>query len=231
MIKTLYDDFKFLSDGGSIWLLSDPHFGDPDCKLMSKDWPTPEEQVKIINSVVMRNDTFVCLGDVGDVSYISDIKAETKVLIKGNHDSGTSNYKRVTRFYDLRDEPKEEIRKLKEEGVINRVLRLKFQDMIVGVFDNRLFDYVYSGPLFISDKILLSHEPIGLPFCLNIHGHDHNQQEPQKEGCFCYNVAANVIDYKPVSLDKIIKSGALSGIKDIHRMTIDKAKERPISKQ
>ena len=42
--------------------------------------------------------------------------------------------------------------------------------------NNRLFDEVYEGPLMISDKVMLSHEPLRLPDnCIfNIHGHDHS---------------------------------------------------------
>jgi hypothetical protein len=47
---------------------------------------------------------------------------------------------------------------------------------------NGLFNEIYTGPLFIADKILLSHEPVhGLTWCLNIHGHDHNNVEKYKE--------------------------------------------------
>ena len=35
------------------------------------------------------------------------------------------------------------------------------------------FNEIYTGLLFIPDRILLSHEPIDLPFFVNIHGHDH----------------------------------------------------------
>ena len=50
-----------------------------------------------------------------------------------------------------------------------------------GAYKN-YFDEIYTGPLFIAEKILLSHEPVyGLPWCLNIHGHDHNDMEPYKE--------------------------------------------------
>ena len=90
-----------------------------------------------------------------------------------------------------------------------------------------LFDEIYTGPLFISDKILLSHEPVhGLPWCLNIHGHDHNGVEPYVDGCKYLNLAANVCGFTPVNLGKLIKSGILSGIRDIHRMTIDDATAR-----
>lgn len=89
------------------------------------------------------------------------------------------------------------------------------------------FDEVYSGCLFISDKILLSHEPVyGLPWCLNIHGHDHNGVEPYKEECKHINLAANVCGYTPINLGKIIKDGVLSDIHSIHRQTIDRAAEK-----
>lgn len=30
---------------------------------------------------------------------------------------------------------------------------------------------MYEGPLCVSDKIILSHEPLNIPYMLNIHGH------------------------------------------------------------
>ena len=61
MIPTLYEPFRHWSDGGSVYILSDLHFDDEDCKLMSPDWITPEEQLSVINGIVMKNDTFICL--------------------------------------------------------------------------------------------------------------------------------------------------------------------------
>lgn len=180
MIQTLYEPFRHWSDGGSVYILSDTHFGDSDCKLMDKDWITPEEQINIINEIVHKNDTFVHLGDVGDPKYVPMIKAHKKILILGNHDA-----------------------------------KGKYKD---------LFDEVYDGPLFIADKILLSHEPIyELRFCLNIHGHDHGCP-----GVYPYhlNLAANVCNYRPLNLGKLIKDGELSNIDNIHRITIDEAINR-----
>lgn len=183
MIPTLYEPFKHWSEGGSVFILSDLHFNDADCKLMDPDWIAAEEQIAIINKVVAKGDTFVCLGDVGDPKYVSLIQARKKILLLGNHDAKGA-YK-------------------------------------------KMFDEVYSGPLFIADKILLSHEPVyGLPWCLNIHGHDHNNVEPYKEGCKHLNLAANVCGYRPVNLGKLIKDGILADIPSIHRMTIDRATER-----
>ena len=86
------------------------------------------------------------------------------------------------------------------------------------------FDEIYTGPLFISEKILLSHEPIDLSFCLNIHGHNHaGKQFPDKNHI---NLASNVCGYKPMNLKSIIELGYLSKISSIHRETIDNATKR-----
>ncbi len=50
---------------------------------------------------------------------------------------------------------------------------------------------------------------IPTPWCLNIHGHDHGNEEPYKEGCKHINLAANVCGYTPINLGKIIKEGVL----------------------
>ena len=183
MIETLYEVFRHWSDGGSIYILSDLHFADSDCKMMDPNWITPGKQLELINNMVRKNDTFVCLGDVGDPKYVSMIKAGRKILLLGNHDA-RGRYK-------------------------------------------ELFDEVYTGPLFISEKILLSHEPVyGLPWCLNIHGHDHSGTEDYWDGCKHINVAANVCGYVPINLGKIIKDGLLADIENIHRLTINKAIEK-----
>lgn len=184
MIKSLYPKFQPWSDGGSIMILSDTHFEDPDCELMDENWITPQEQINIINSKVMKGDTFIHLGDVGNPEWIKKIKAHYKVLIMGNHDVGASKYKEY-------------------------------------------FNEIYTGPLFIADKILLSHEPIpGITFALNIHGHNHASQLPMGKMVDVnthINLAANVCGYTPKSLSKIIDSGALKNISSIHRQTIDLA--------
>lgn len=186
MIKTLYEKFQHWSYGGSVYLYSDPHFNDADCAYMDPNWLPPDEQVDVINYIVKRPDTFICLGDVGDPDYARQIKANRKILIMGNHD----------RRSDYRD----------------------------------IFDEIYTGPLMISDKILLSHEPVrGLPWCLNIHGHVHGRGNGgpiySVDGCRFLNLAADVCNYTPYSLKDIIRAGMLSGIKTIHRIAIDGAND------
>ena len=87
MITTLYEPFRHWSESGSVYILSDLHFDDSDCKLMDPGWITPEDQLEIINKMVFKSDTFVCLGDVGDPKYVPMIKARKKILLLGNHDA------------------------------------------------------------------------------------------------------------------------------------------------
>lgn len=181
MIPTLYDTFQRWSDTGSVYIISDTHFDDADCKLMDPNWIPAEEQIAILKKTCHKTDTLIHLGDVGDPTYMDELRCH-KVLVMGNHDQGRSNF---------------------EEH----------------------FDEVYEGPLFISEKILLSHEPIaGLGFCMNIHGHDHADAFP-KDGRHL-NLAANVCGYKPQNLGRLIKGGLLSKIGSIHRDTIDRATAR-----
>lgn len=162
----------------NIWFYSDPHFNDTEMKYLRKNYIGDDEQVKRINSKVGKHDTIVFLGDIGDRSFIPKIKGGKKVLVKGNHDTGTSNY-------------------------------------------TGLFQEIYEGVVAIHPKIILSHEPIDVPFALNVHGHDHSYwKEP--DGLHL-NLCAELIDYTPVSINEIITSGRLRNIPSIHRITIDNA--------
>ncbi len=178
MILTLYPTFRRWSEKGSVYILSDTHFGDPDCALMDPNWITPEEHIDIINKLTGRNDTLIHLGDVGDPSYFGSVKAY-KVLLLGNHDETAG----------------------------------KFQPY---------FNEIYTGPLFIAEKILLSHEPVyGLEkWCVNIHGHNHSGSSFSNSHL---NVASNVCGFTPVNLGKLIKKGILGKVESIHRITIDDA--------
>lgn len=88
--------------------------------------------------------------------------------------------------------------------------------------ENGLFNEVYEGPLFISDRILLSHEPIELPYVYNIHGHVHDATY-KSTGLNC---CAEALKYKPVCLDELIKEGKLKLVESIHRKTINTATEK-----
>ena len=173
----VYSKFENWFKNGAVWIYSDPHFADEEMQYLRQNYIGDEEQVKRINKVVGKKDTLIILGDIGDVSFVKQLKGY-KVLITGNHDKGASYY-----------------------------------------FE--YFDEVYNGPLFISAKLLLSHEPIHYPYALNIHGHDHSQWFPQDNNHI--NLCAELIDYTPINFATIIKSGKLSKIDDIHRATIDRA--------
>lgn len=181
MIATLYPTFRRWSDGRGVWIISDTHFGDHDCKLMDPDWPDINDQIKTINHSIKEPACLIHLGDVGDPYYIKRLKGKYKILLTGNHDAGVSKYEEY-------------------------------------------FDEIYNGPLMISDKIILSHEPVDVPWAFNIHGHDHASNNIGDD--HHYNVTANVHHYIAANLNDIIKSGVLKNIMSLHGSTIERARER-----
>lgn len=229
MVPMLYEPFQHWAENGSVYIYSDPHFDDADCQLMDANWPAPGEQVKKINSIVHKCDTLIILGDIGDTSWVTKLKAGYKVLIAGNHDSGRTKYLRRQARGSF---PIKDFTCVKE---LKNILAENFPDTRARVYagkmnymvemDNHLFDEVYEGPLFITPKICLSHEPIDLGFGLNIHGHKHDLAGGGYDTNH-YNVCSNTIDYTPVNLAKLIKDGYVSRAEDIHRLTIDNAVER-----
>lgn len=241
MIDSLYESYKHWSKTGGVYLISDPHFDDPDTKLMNPNWMESEEHLKKINETVHKTDTLICLGDCGDLSYIQKLKAGYKVLIKGNHDDkGDSVYKKKFEkgIYNADEITRKDLfLKLSKENPYCTInihesydFHLPFHRWNVTI-DNNLFDEVYSGPLFIGEKLILSHEPVnGLLFCLNIHGHCHNYyyDYTDERGGRHLNIAADVIQFQPVELGKLIKSGAIAKLPTIHRLAIDRAIENPI---
>ena len=179
MIRGLYKFAERWSEFGSVYIVSDTHFDDPDRELMGYTIST-EQHVDVIKRTVHKPDTLIHLGDVGNPEYLKLIRGY-KVLIMGNHDESASRFKPY-------------------------------------------FDEIYEGPLIISRKLILSHEPVSVPWAFNIHGHNHNDSG-LTDGRHL-NVAANVIDYNPVNLGKLIKDGLLVCVEDIHRITIDNAIKR-----
>lgn len=91
-----------------------------------------------------------------------------------------------------------------------------------------VFDEIYEGPVFINNKIVLSHEPINLPYAFNIHGHTHSLSYKYDENHL--NVCAEAIDYMPISLISLLKQGVASKVEDIHRITIDNATTKKLNK-
>ena len=241
-----------MSKAGSVYLYSDPHFGDAEhFKLLKANNKVPEGinsveeldelQIKNINSVAHKCDTLICLGDIGDINYVKRLKAGYKVLITGNHDRGAEYYKRVRQsFYKsdyliLEKHAGDFERDLTDTRVYEEMKSYYARNSeIYEIRDNKLFDEVYSGPLMISDKIILSHEPI-VPcprYLVNLHGHTHDRPHRYEfNEHLYYNFCAEAIDYKPISLSKLIKEGLLSKVDDIHRVAVDIAIDRKAKRE
>lgn len=86
-----------------------------------------------------------------------------------------------------------------------------------------IFDEIYGGPLMISEKIILSHEPLDINWAFNIHGHTHCSSAA-RPGHLC--VCSDVIGYTPINFNQFIKSGRLREVVPLHRHTIDIATAR-----
>lgn len=224
MIKSLYPCFQHWSKNGAVYLVSDTHFKDLDRKYMGY-FISNEDQWYILNDTCHKNDTLIHLGDVGDLEYIKRLKCY-KVLIMGNHDQGKENFQKKIEIFDLDGYSEKERKEMEREGAIDYWSYDFTKPFIKGYKSNNLFDEVYSGPLWISQKLVLSHEPVYLQtydtaqtIAFNIHGHDHNGQGRN----FHLNICQNVYGYIPLNLNQFIKSGELKKINDIHRTTIDNA--------
>lgn len=88
-----------------------------------------------------------------------------------------------------------------------------------------IFDEVYEGPVMLGEKLLLSHEPISVPWAFNLHGHDHQGKHLHKGGMnVC--IDADGMGYCPINLNQFLKSGPTANIQSLHRNTIDKATDR-----
>ena len=230
MIQGLYKIFDHWHQEGTLYIYSDPHFNDPDLKK-GVERPSADELVKLINSKVGRKDTIVILGDICDIEYVKKIRGY-KVLIMGNHDKGRTNYERkiyVDRFdadkYTLGEALAEAKKRHKDcryesEEVHQYVKPFLYWEIRS---DNMLFDEVYEGPLMIAEKLILSHEPIDVPWAFNIHGHRHTKQPNDDHHL---NACLDATGYQIFNLNQLMKSGLTSKVETIHRDTIDRATER-----
>ena len=121
---------------------------------------------------------------------------------------------------------------LGDVGDIEIARRLKgYKILIAGNHDagmsnyKEVFDEVYAGALIVGEKLILSHEPVNVPWAFNIHGHVHSG-EPMSDNQH-FNVCGEARKcYEPVNLNQFMKAGFMSKIQTIHRDTIDKATKR-----
>lgn len=121
---------------------------------------------------------------------------------------------------------------LGDVGDIEIARRLKgYKILIAGNHDagmsnyKDVFDEVYAGALIVGEKLILSHEPVDVPWAFNIHGHVHSG-EPMSDNQH-FNVCGEARKcYEPVNLNQFMKAGFMAKVQTIHRDTIDKATKR-----
>lgn len=197
---------------GSIWFISDTHFNDAETETFRNI--NDDDLVKMVNRKVSKNDTLVLLGDVGDVSYVSKLKAGYKVLVMGNHDSGASNYGKK---YTV--EGKENLFDEVYEGalMINEKIMLSHEPFDTP-FTFNIHGHDHNGTDF--KKHVLKRFDADMP----LGDMWSNYLETVKlDKLKRLNVCAEWIGYSPINLKQIVNSGVLKDISNIHRVTIDKA--------
>jgi calcineurin-like phosphoesterase family protein len=121
---------------------------------------------------------------------------------------------------------------LGDVGDIEIARRLKgYKILIAGNHDagmsnyKDVFDEVYAGALIVGEKLILSHEPVDVPWAFNIHGHVHSGELMSDNQHF--NVCGEARKcYEPVNLNQFMKAGFMAKVQTIHRDTIDKATKR-----
>lgn len=233
MLPGIYDSFQHWGEKHqTVWIYADFHFNDNELAGGIKGRPSAEEQVKKINAKCGRRDALICLGDVGDVEYVRQLRAEYKVLIMGNHDAGASNYKRqvVSEYYSQAWTKKDAIKDMKKKYPNWKISVSKEEAGHLEIIaDNFLFDEVYEGALIVGEKLILTHEPVEIPWLFNVHGHIHDSKHKNDKRHF--NVCSDVIDWEPVNFTSFLKSGYASKIQTIHRETINSATKRKAKRE
>lgn len=88
-----------------------------------------------------------------------------------------------------------------------------------------IFDEVYTGPVQIGEKLILSHEPLECGWAFNIHGHIHSfvHRDDARHMCICPEVTRQ---FEPINFNQLMKSGFMSKIETQHRKTINTATKR-----
>lgn len=232
-ISGVYEYFeKMFTDVQDVWAVSDTHFGDTDLRAGLPHRPSDDELIRLINSKCGKSSALIHLGDVGEISCIPRLKAKVKILVMGNHDKGAENYKRktLTRVFDKEIFSKEQaIAAAKAEYPDYYITTVDEDEASPFAFwrvemDNKLFDYIFEGPVLLGEKLILSHEPLmGIPWAMNIHGHDHAgaTHDPYHR-----NICLDAEGYELCHLITELKSGLLAHIKSSKRCVIDRATER-----
>ena len=164
----------------------------------------------------------------GTVWIYSDTHFSDKELLAGQ--PGRLNDEAQVKMINSKVGRKDTLILLGDVGNIEWVKKLRgYKILIAGNHDaglsnyEEVFDEVYGGPLMISEKIILSHEPVDVPWAFNIHGHDHAGKTKSPRHL---NVCSNIINYTPLNFNQLIKNGIASKVESIHRTTIDKATKR-----
>lgn len=161
----------------------------------------------------------------GTVHIISDTHFGDEELRAGFPDRPTDED--IVKSINAKVGRKDTLIILGDVGSVDLLRQLRgYKVLVMGNHDAGRSNYegvcqeIYEGPLMISEKLILSHEPVDVPWAFNLHGHNHQGGSNDDHH---FNVCADVIDYTPINFNQFVKSGFLSKVETIHRETINTA--------
>ena len=167
------------------------------------------------------------------VWLISDTHFDDKELYVGTKHVMRANSDDYVKLINSKVGRKDAIIHLGDVGNIEPIAKIRaaHKILVMGNHDSGksnytdVFQEIYEGPVMIGEKLILSHEPLGLDWAFNIHGHVHSFSAENEKNCF--NICPDATGhFEPIPLKQILEGGYMSKIETVHRDTINRATKR-----
>ena len=167
-----------------------------------------------------------------DIYLVSDTHFNDKELCVGSKQIERKDSDEYVKLINSKVGKKSILLHLGDVGDLEVMKKVRgYKVLVMGNHDTgvtkykEVFDEVYTGPIQIGEKLILSHEPVDVPWAFNIHGHVHHG-EPMSDNQH-FNVCGEARKcYEPVNLNQFMKAGFMAKIQTIHRDTINLATKR-----
>lgn len=167
-----------------------------------------------------------------DIYLVSDTHFNDKELYIGTKRIERKDSDEYVKLINSKVGKKSILIHLGDVGDLDAMKKIRgYKVLIMGNHDigatkyKEVFDEVYTGPVQIGEKLILSHEPVECSWAFNIHGHIHatNHKDDERHMCICPDVTGI---FEPINFNQLMKSGFMSKIKTLHRDVIDTATKR-----
>jgi calcineurin-like phosphoesterase family protein len=177
-------------------------------------------------------DIFKHWGEKGTCWLISDTHFNDEELYIGTKKIERADADEYVKLINSKVGRKDVLVHLGDVGDLEVMKKIRgYKILIMGNHDTgvtkykEVFDEVYTGPVQIGEKLILSHEPLECGWAFNIHGHIHSftHRDDARHMCICPEVTRQ---FEPINFNQLMKSGFMSKIETQHRKTINTATKR-----